>query len=180
MKLGYRITRAILFFIPAVLAMSTQTTLGGLSFVFAGTLFFGALITLIYLFLHFDEFVNPKIIMELLTDAFAGVVLITFPLHNGNLAMRYFLIIFSVWLFANGMFLAVSGIMDKENKPWFWLFVLVGIAYISMAFVIMNYNPEYISSAKWLVAFMMIIYGTIALFMLIVRKKDYFPPVKKE
>jgi uncharacterized membrane protein HdeD (DUF308 family) len=180
MGLGYRIARSVIILFPALLSITTQLPAEGISFAFAAALLSGAFLTLIYLFLHFDEFVNPKLIMELLTDAFVGIVLVTFPSPSQAFAQRYFLIMFSVWLFINGMLIATSGIMDKENKNLFWLYVLIGIAYISMGFVIMNYDDGVLNSAYWLVSFMLIIYSGISIYLLLSRKKDYFPSRSKE
>lgn len=180
MGLRYRIARAALFIIPAIFAITTSMALVGLSFVFAATLFTASFLTLIFLYLHFDEYINPKIIMEMLTDAFVGIVLITFPSPSESFSVRYFLIMFAVWIFANGIFLITSGIMDRRNKPWFWLLVVVGLTYITMGFVIMNYNPQMMESAKWVVSFTLIAYSGIALFLLLKRKNDYFPFRKSE
>ncbi len=180
MGLGYRITRSVLIVFPALLAITTQISNEGISFAFAAVFLSGAFLTLVYLFLHFDEFINPKLVMELLTDAFTGIVLVTFPAPSAAFGERYFLIMFSVWLFINGMFFATSGIMDKENKNLFWLYVLVGVSYISMGFVIMNYDYEAMSSSIWLVSFMAIIYSVLNIYLLITRKTDYFPSRSKE
>jgi len=180
MGLGYRITRSVLIFFPALFQLTTQISNEGLSFAFAGVLLAGAFLTLIYLFLHFDEFINPKLVMELLSDAFVGIVLVTFPSPSPAFAQRYFLIMFSVWLFINGMLTTVSGIMDNENKNLLWLYTLTGVAYIAMGFVIMNYDAMVLSSAMWLVSFMLIIYSGINIYLLLSRKKDYFPSRLKD
>ena len=113
--------------------------------------------------------------MEFLTDAFIGVVLLTFPSPNPDFSERYVLIMFAIWVFINGMFMVTSGIMDKRNKPWFWVYVLIGAAYITIGFVIMNYNPEYFDSIRWLMVFMFLFYGAIELYLLLRRKIDYYP-----
>ncbi len=175
MGLGYRISRAVILFVPAAVAIFGGIAMEGLSLVFAGTLLTGAFLTLIYLFIHFDQYINPKIIMEFLTDAFIGVVLITYPSPNIDFYDRYFLVLFSIWFFINGVFMVTSGIMDKGNKPWFWIYVLVGFMFITLGFVLINYNPDYIGSLHWLVAFMLIIYAAVELYLLLRRKVDYFP-----
>ncbi len=175
MGLGYRISRAALLFIPAILALTTDIAFEGLSIAFAAVLLCGAFLTLIYLFLHFDENMNPKILMEGLTDLFVGLVLITFPTPSDNFTERYFFIMFAVWLFINGTFFSISGITDKENTSFFGLYVLVGIGYLTAAFVVMNYRPDLMNSEVWLVSFMMIIYAVIAIYLLIKRKADYYP-----
>lgn len=55
MKLGLRYTRSLLFLIPAVMALTTNITLEGLSIAFGMVALTGAFATMIYLFLHFDQ-----------------------------------------------------------------------------------------------------------------------------
>ena len=170
MKLGYRITRAALLLIPAVLIFSTHISLDGVSIVFGASVLTGAFATMLYLFFHFDEKVNTKIMMEGLADAFFGVVLFTYP----NPDSKFFLIIFSVWIFYMGTLLLVSGLSTMERTKYFWLYILAGITFLAVGFVIMNYNPAFKASVPSLVAIVLVIYSSVNLYLLLKRKTDIY------
>jgi len=170
MKLGYRITRAALLLIPAILIFSTNISLQGTSIAFGISVLMGAFATMLYLFFHFDRKINAKIIMEGLADAFFGLVLFTYP----NPDNRFFLIIFSSWIFFMGTLQLVSGLVNMEDTDYFWYYILSGITFLAMGFVIMNYNPRFRASIPALLAIVLILFSSTNLYLLIKRKKDIY------
>ncbi len=170
MKTGYRISRAALMLIPALLLFLTKISLPGISIVFGVVILLGAFSTMLYLFFHFDKNINSKILMEGLADAFFGLVLFTYP-HPDN---AFFLIIFSSWIFIMGVLLLVSGLVTMENSDFFWFYILAGITYIAMGFVIMNYNPGLQASIPALIGIILTLLSGTYLYLLIRRKKDVY------
>ena len=170
MKLGYRITRAALLLIPAILIFATHTSLEGVSIVFGVSILTGAFATMLYLFFHFDEKVNTKIMMEGLADAFFGIVLFTYPTPDN----QFFLIIFSVWIFYMGTLQLVSGLGSMEDTDYFWLYILAGITFLAMGFVIINYSPTFKESVPSLMAIVLVLYSGTNLYLLMKRKMDIY------
>ncbi len=170
MKLGYRISRVVLLLIPAVLIFFTDISLEGVSIAFGIVVLTGAFATMLYLFFRFDEKVNTKIMMEGLADAFFGLVLFTYPTPDN----RFFLIIFSAWIFYMGTLYLVSGLGNMEGSDYFWLYILAGITFLAMGFVIMNYNPRFKESIPDLVAIVLVLYSGTCLYLLLKRKKDIY------
>jgi uncharacterized membrane protein HdeD (DUF308 family) len=170
MKLGYRITRAALLLIPAILIFTTNISLEGVSIVFGVGVLTGAFATMLYLFFHFDEKVNTKIMMEGLADAFFGVVLFTYPTPDN----QFFLIIFSTWIFYMGTLQLVTGLSSMEGTENFWLYILAGITFLAVGFVIMNYNPTFKESVPSLVAIVLVLYSGTNLYLLLRRKMDIY------
>ncbi len=170
MKTGYRIARAALLLIPALLLFFTKISLPGISIIFGVAVLLGAFSTMLYLFFHFDRTINAKILMEGLADAFFGLVLFTYP-HPDN---TFFLIIFSTWVFFMGVLILVSGLVTMENSDFFWFYVLAGITFIAMGFVVMNYNPGFKASIPALLGIILVLLSGSYLYLLIKRKKDIY------
>jgi uncharacterized membrane protein HdeD (DUF308 family) len=170
MKTGYRISRAVLLLIPAVLLLFTHITLAGTSIVFGVAILLGAFSTMLYLFFHFDKTINSKILMEGLTDAFFGLVLFTYPNPTG----RFFLIVFSAWIFFMGVLILVSGLIQMEESNLFWLYILSGITFVAIGFVILNYNPAMKAAVPVLLAIVLLLYSGTHLFLLLKRKKEVY------
>ena len=170
MKTGYRISRAALLLIPALLLFFTHITLAGTSIVFGVTVLLGAFSTMLYLFFHFDKTINSKILMEGLADAFFGLVLFTYP-HPSS---QFFLIIFSSWIFFMGVLILVSGLVNMEDSDYFWLYILAGITFVSMGFVILNFNPRFKESIPVLTGIVLMLISGVHLFLLLKRKKDVY------
>ncbi len=170
MKLGYRITRFALLLIPAIVIFSTHISLEGISIVFGASVLTGAFATMLFIFFHFDEKVNAKVMMEGLADAFFGIVIFTYPTPDN----QFFLIIFSSWIFFMGALQLVSGFENMEDSDYFWLYLLAGITFLAMGFVIMNFNPRFKENIPSLVAIVLIIYSGTNLYVLLKRKKDIY------
>jgi len=130
MKLGYRITRAALLFIPALLLLFTHISLSGVSFAFGVVVLLSAFATMLYLFFHFDKTINAKIILEGLADAFFGLVLFTYPTPDN----QFFLIIFSAWIFFMGTLQLVTGLASMDDTDYFWLYILAGLTFLAMGY----------------------------------------------
>ncbi len=170
MKTGLRVLRSVLFLIPAIIALTTEISLSGLSIVFGAVSLSAAFATLIHLFIHFDQKINEKLIMEFVADIFFGIVLFTYPLPSGS----FFLIIFSGWLFVMGMLLLSSGLVSLRKESLFWLYVLTGISYMTMAFVIMNYNPGLLVMISYVLGIVLLTYSVINIFLLSKRKTELY------
>ncbi len=170
MKTGYRISRAALLLIPALLLFFTHINLAGTSIVFGVVVLLGAFSTMLYLFFHFDKTINSKILMEGLADAFFGLVLFTYPHPTSS----FFLIIFSSWIFFMGVLILVSGLVNMEDSDYFWLYILAGITFVAMGFVILNYNPQFKQSVPVLLGIVLVLYSGVHLFLLLKRKRDVY------
>ncbi len=108
--------------------------------------------------------------MEGLADAFFGVVLFTYPAPDN----RFFLIIFSAWIFYMGTLYLVSGLGSMQSTDYFWLYILAGITFLSMGFFIMNYNPRFKESIPGLVDIVLILCSGTGIYLLLKRKKDIY------
>ena len=170
--MGLRITRSSLLLLAGLLAVFLNGIMEGYVAVFAITLVVSAAFTLIYIFLHFDEKVNEKVLMELLADGFAGVVLFTYPGSSND----FLFIVFGFWIFFMGTLFLSSGLLDEGHKPFFWLYVLLGIVNIIFGFAVMNFDLETgkTNVALYLIGFAMIVYAGISLFLLVKRKRDVY------
>ena len=61
MKLGYRKTRSFLLLFAGLLALGLSHIMDGYAAVFGISLVVSAALTLVYIFIHFDETINQKI-----------------------------------------------------------------------------------------------------------------------
>ena len=170
--MGLRIVRSFLLLLAGLLAVVLNNIMEGYSAVLAISLVVSAAFTLIYLFLHFDEKVNEIVLMEMLADGFAGLALFTYP----NSSNDFLFIVFGFWVFFMGTLYLVAGLMDEGNKPFFWLYVLLGIISIVFGFVVMNFdmNTGEINTALYIVGFALIIYAGISLYLLFKRKREIY------
>ena len=170
--MGLRITRSSFLLLAGLLAVILNGIMEGYVAVFAITLVVASALTLIWLFLHFDEKVNEKVLMELLADGFGGLVLFTYP-NTGN---DFLFIVFGFWIFFMGALNVVAGLMDESHKPFFWLYVLMGIISIVFGFVVMNFDLETGKGnvAQYLIGFALIIYAGSSLYLLVKRKQDVY------
>ena len=91
MKLTYRKARSIILLFAGLLAIGLSHTMDGYAVVLGISLVTSSALTLVYVFLHFDENINPKIVMEMIADGFSGVVIFTYPTSNQD----FLLIVFS-------------------------------------------------------------------------------------
>lgn len=170
MKLGYRKARAFILLFAGLLAIGLSHTLDGFSVVFGISLVVSSAITLVYVFLHFDENINPKIVMEMIADGFSGLVIFTYPVSNDN----FLLIVFSFWIVFMGILLLTSGLLDEENKDFLWIYSLTGIVLMVLGFVVMHYDAAYKSSVLYVVGFTLLIYSGINLNLLFKRKREIY------
>ena len=63
MNLGYRKARSVVLLLAAVLAIALNHTMDGFAVVFGISLIVSSALTLIYVFLHFDENINQKTVI---------------------------------------------------------------------------------------------------------------------
>jgi len=170
MKLGYRIGRAVLFLILAGIAISLQGNINGLSFYFGVTALTSAGLTLVYLFMHFDENVSKELIGEMIVDAFSGLIIFTYP----NSDNEFYLIIFSFWITIMGTLMLTSGLLSKHNKDYMWIYVLLGISYIVSGFSIMNVTQESAGLVNYFMGFVLIIYAVTNGGLMLKRKQEIY------
>jgi uncharacterized membrane protein HdeD (DUF308 family) len=163
-----RIARSIVILLSGIAAIAFNQIMTGYSAIFGITLSISALLTVAYLFINFDKDFNPKVILELITDGFSGIVIFTYPQSNE----AFFMIVFSFWVvFMGALFLnsAIIKIKDKESLP---VYILSGIILIVLGFVIINYTSESINSVNYLIGFAMIIYSIINIYLYFTKKEE--------
>ncbi len=170
--MGLRITRSFLLLIAGLLAVALNQIMTGYAVIFGITLVVSAAFTLIYVFLHFDENINQKVIMEMLTDGFGGLIFFTYPSTDQN----FIFIVFGFWVFFMGTLYLVSGLMEEQNKPFLWAYVLTGIISIVSGFVVINFDLEgqSMNTVLYLLGFVLIIYSATGLFLLFKRKREIY------
>jgi len=168
--LPYRLARSALYLILAGIAISLKNNIDGLSFYFGVIALISAGLTLVYLFLHFDENVSREIITEMVVDAFSGLVIFTYPNSNNE----FFLIIFSFWFTVMGLLMLTSGLLNKNNKEYLWLYVLLGISYIVAGFSLMNVAQDSAGLINYFMGFALVVYTFINGWLIIQRKQEIY------
>ena len=168
--MSLRKARSFLLLIAGLLAIGLSHTMDGFAAVLGITLVTSAGLTLVYVFLKFDQQINPKIVMEMIADAFSGVVIFTYPTSNDE----FLLIVFSFWAVMMGMLYLTSGLMDESNKDVMWSYALMGIVLIVLGFVILHYDAAYKSSVLYVVGFTLILYSGMNLVQLYRRKREVY------
>ncbi len=170
MKIGFRIFRAIIFLVPALFVFIAGMGLSGLTITFGITLVTAALATIFYIFIYLDKNLNEKIFMEGLTDLFFGIVLFSYPDPD----KQFFIVIFSSWLFIMSLLTLSGGIAKKQNKKYLWIYLLSGIFYLIISFVIINYVPDAFSSINYTMAIVLIVYSILTFYLILSRKEDIY------
>ncbi|MDP2723156.1 MAG: DUF308 domain-containing protein [Bacteroidales bacterium] len=170
MKSIYSIIRSSLLVIIAFASLLFSLTINEFGFFFGVTLLIGGALTAIYLFIHFDETLNEKVIMEALMDVFAGLAILTFP----EISQRFVLVDFAFWMAMMGILYLSGGFFNHKKSKYFWLYVLSGLALIIFGFIIINYSSETLGSVNYLMSFAIILYGIVGIYLAIARKKIPF------
>lgn len=170
MKLGYRKARYFMLLFAGLLALGLSHTMDGYSVVFGISLLVSSALTLVHVFLHFDENINSKVVMEMIVDGFSGLVIFTYPVSNDD----FLLIVFSFWIVFMGILLLTSGLLDERNKDNLWLYALTGIIAMVLGFVVLNYDAAYKSSVLYVVGFTMIIYSGMNLYLNYTSKREVY------
>lgn len=170
MKLGYRKVRSLVILFAGLLALALSHTMDGYAVVLGISLLVSSAFTLVYVFLHFDKNINPKIVIEMIVDGFSGLVLFTYPKSDHT----FLLIVFSFWILMIGALYLTSGLMTEKNKPYMWTYALVGIVLMVLGFVVMHYETEYLNSVLYLLGFTLLIYAGTNLYLLFKRKIDIY------
>lgn len=171
MKLGFRYTRSIILLILGILSLSLQGNINGLSPYFGIAVITSAAMTLIYMFLHFDEHMAREIIIELLVDGFSGLIIFTYP-HSSD--SHFFTIVFSFWIFIMGTLLLTAGLLNKQNKDFLWSYILLGIFFIVAGFSIMHVTDETSGILNYYMGFVLVIYSVAHLWLLAKRKQEIY------
>jgi len=162
MGLGYRYTKYALLAILAIATLVFKLTIFEFGIYFGILLLVGVALTTIYLFLHFDENINEKIIIELALDGFVGLIIFTYPDPNA----RFFMLDFSFWIAVLGMLHFVSGLFDNKNSNFFWLYIISGIMMIVFGFIILNYSTNYLGSIVYLIGIVLAYYAFLNIYLI--------------
>jgi uncharacterized membrane protein HdeD (DUF308 family) len=163
-----RIARSIIILLSGIAAVAFNQIMTGYSALFGITLSVSALLTVAYLFIHLDEEFNPKMIMELIADGFAGIVIFTYPQSNE----AFFMVVFSFWIVFMGALYLSSGLSNLQNKDKMPPYLLTGIILVVLGFVIINYVSESINSVNYLIGFAMIIYSAVNIYLYFSKKRE--------
>lgn len=166
--MSLRIARSVLLLLTGIAGIAFNQIMGGFSALFGIALSISALLTVSYLFIHLNKEFNPKIILELIADAFSGIVIFTYP-HSDE---AFYMVVFSFWIvMMGGLFLsgAVRHLKNKETLP---VYLLAGIMLIVLGFIIINYTSETINSVNYLIGFAMIIYSGINIYLYLHKKEE--------
>ena len=170
MKLGYRIGRSVIWLLLGVLSLTLNGTINGLSVYFGVAALIAAGLTMIYVFIHFDKNMDEKVLMEMVMDAFSGLIIFTFP-YSDN---RFFTVVFSFWIAVMGLMMLLAGLTDKKNKELLWFFVLLGISFIISGFSIMHVTETTQNMLNYFIGFMLIIYAGSHFWLLIKLKREIY------
>lgn len=170
MGLFYRKGRSFVILIAGLLAIALNHTMDGFSVVFGISLVVASAFTLIFVFFHFDEDINQKIVVEMIMDGFAGIVLFTYPNSNQD----FLLVDFSFWILVMGALTLTSGLMEKSTQNYMWFYTLVSIMIMALGFVVMHYRSELIDSVLYVIGFSLLIYSSMNIYLLYKRKKDVY------
>ena len=126
--------------------------------------------TLLFVFTHFDETINQKIFVEMILDAFTGLVIFTYPDSDQD----FLLIAFAFWIVVMGAMLATSGLMEEKNRELMWFYALAGIVLIVLGFVVLNYQADYRDSVLYLLGFALLIYSGTNLYLMFKQKREVY------
>ena len=166
--MSLRIARSAVLLFSGIAAIAFNQMMTGYSALFGITLSVSALLTVTWLFIHLDKEFNPKVIMELIADGFAGIVIFTYP-HSGEL---FFTIVFSFWIVFMGALYLSSGMANLKEKDSLPLYLLTGIILIVLGFIIINFKSESMSSVYYLIGFAMIIYASANIYLYLGKKTE--------
>jgi uncharacterized membrane protein HdeD (DUF308 family) len=161
MGTGYRITRSVFLGTIAIITMALQLSIIEFGIYFGILLLMGAVSTIIYLFIHFSEHIDQKVLIELAMDIFAGLIVFTYPEPDS----RFFMLDFSFWIATMGMINLATGLFDKSKKDYLWLFILSGIVFIVFGFTVVNYNEEHLASVPILIGIILLIYSLLNFYL---------------
>ncbi len=161
MGLGYRYAKYALLTILAVATLVFSLSIQEFGIYFGILLLIGTALSAVYLFIHFDETINEKVILEMAIDGFAGLIIFTYPQPNA----RFFMLDFSFWIAIMGMLHFVAGIFDNKDSKLFWLYILSGIMMIVFGFIILNYSTEYLGSIVYLIGIVLAYYALLNIYL---------------
>ena len=168
--MSLRKARSFILLFAGLLAIGLSHTMDGFAVVLGVSLLTSSALTLVYVFLHFDENINPKVVMEMIADGFSGLVIFTYPISNPD----FLLIVFSFWIVIMGMLYLTSGLMDERNKDMLWSYALTGIVLMVLGFVVLHYDAAFKSSVLYVVGFTLMIYSGMNLYVLYKRKREIY------
>ncbi len=162
MGLGYLYTKYSFLAILAIATIVLKLPIQEFGIYFGILLIVGVALTTIYLFIHFDENINQKLIIELGVDAFTGLVIFTTP----EPSIRFFMLDFSFWIAVMGMLHFTSGLYDHKDSKSFWLYIISGIMLIIFGFIILNYSQDYLGSVIYLIGIVLAYFSFLNIYLL--------------
>ncbi len=158
---SYRIARSVIYTLMAIATIGLTLSVKEFGIYFGIIMMIGAATTVLYLFIHFSEHVNEKVIIELAADIFAGLIVFTYPVPDD----RFFMLNFSFWIAIMGMIHLATGLFDKSKSQYFWLFSLSGIMMLVFGFIIVNYNTDFLGSVAYLIGIVLLYYSGLNLYL---------------
>jgi len=162
MGLGYLYTKYSFLALLAIATIALKLPIQEFGIYFGILLLVGVALTTIYLFIHFDENINQKLIIELGVDAFTGLVIFTAP----EPSIRFFMLDFSFWIAVMGMLHFTSGLFDHKASKSFWVYIISGIMLIIFGFIILNYSQDYLGSVIYLIGIVLAYFSFLNIYLL--------------
>ncbi len=167
-----RVARSAVLLLTGLATIILNQIMTGYPALFGIALTVGALLTVSWLFIHFNEPFDPFLIMELVADGFAGIVIFTYP-HSGEL---FFMIVFSFWIVFMGILFLGSGVIRQQKKDKLAVYLISGIMLVVLGFVTINYTSENMGSVNYLIGFATVVYSVINIYLLMSKKRGPHPP----
>lgn len=158
---GLRLTRSVILALYGIATMVLALSIKEFGIYFGVLLMLSAILTTVYLFIHFNEKIDEKIIIELITDAFAGLIIFTYPEPTD----RFFMLDFSFWIAIMGMIYTTTGIFNKNISSYIWLYILSGLMMIALGFIILNYSTDYLGSVGYLIGIVLTYYSALNIYL---------------
>ena len=170
MKLGYRYARLLVILILSVLAFNLKNGVEGFSIYFGAGMLITAFITMIYIFVNFDKKLDGKLVLEMIFEAFSGLIIFTYPESD----TAFFIVTFSYWTAVMGGLLLVAGLFDPENRECMWFYTLAGLIFLISGFSIMHITVANQGLLNYYMSFVMLLYVLVNFRLLYKRKKEIY------
>ncbi len=170
MKLGYRYARLAVILILSVLAFNLKNGVDGFSVYFGAGMLTTAFLTMIYVFINFDNELKGNLILEMIFEAFSGLIIFTYPESD----TAFFIVTFSYWTAIMGGLLLVAGLFEPENKECLWFYTLAGLVFLISGFSIMHITAANQGLLNYYMSFVMLLYVLVSFRLLYKRKEDIY------
>lgn len=157
----YGTIRSVLLAIIAIVTLALSLSIIEFGIYFGVAILAGALLSLVYLFFNFDKKIDSSIVTQICIDAFAGLIIFTFPEPN----TRFTMIVFSFWIAIMGTINLKAGFSLSASNNLLWLYLLSGISFLILGFIVMNYSTDYLNSIGYLIGITLLIYSLINIYL---------------